>query len=41
MVLKRERSTKSREEIDKSMAEYEVPELDKNVGAPSFKVMRL
>jgi len=40
-VLERKRSAKSREEIDKSMAEYEVPELDRNVGAPSFRIMRL
>jgi len=39
--LEKEKSAKSWEEIDKSIAELEVPELDKNVRAPSFKMMRL
>jgi len=29
------------EEMDKSIVELEVPELNRNVGAPSFKMIRL
>jgi len=40
-VLAEERSRKSRKEIDRSIVELELPELDRNVGEPSFKMIRL
>jgi len=39
--LAEDRSRKSREEIDRSMVELELPELDRNVGEPPFKMIRL